>query len=31
MTDDACNYIENRSLRELLAARGIRHLTTRRS
>jgi transposase InsO family protein len=28
MTDNAFTYIKNRSLRELLAARGIRHLTT---
>jgi transposase InsO family protein len=28
MTDNAFSYIKNRSLRELLAARGIRHLTT---
>jgi transposase InsO family protein len=29
MTDNAFTYTKNRSLRELLAARGIRHLTTR--
>jgi transposase InsO family protein len=29
MTDNAFSYVKNRSLRELLAARGIRHLTTR--
>lgn len=29
MTDNAFSYVRNRSLRELLAARGIRHLTTR--
>jgi len=28
MTDNAFSYVKNRSLRELLAARGIRHLTT---
>lgn len=28
MTDNAFNYTRNRSLRELLAANGIRHLTT---
>jgi transposase InsO family protein len=28
MTDNAFAYAKNRSLRELLAARGIRHLTT---
>jgi transposase InsO family protein len=28
MTDNAFAYVRNRSLRELLAARGIRHLTT---
>jgi transposase InsO family protein len=28
MTDSAFAYVKNRSLRELLAARGIRHLTT---
>jgi transposase InsO family protein len=28
MTDNAFGYVKNRSLRELLAARGIRHLTT---
>lgn len=28
MTDNAFAYVNNRSLRELLAARGIRHLTT---
>jgi transposase InsO family protein len=28
MTDNAYSYIKNRSLRELLLARGIRHLTT---
>jgi len=28
MTDNAYSYVKNRSLRELLAARGIRHLTT---
>jgi transposase len=28
MTDNAFTYIHNRSLRELLASRGIRHLTT---
>ena len=28
MTDNAFTYIKNRSLRELLAAHGIRHLTT---
>jgi transposase InsO family protein len=28
MTDNAFAYVKNRSLRELLAARGIRHLTT---
>ena len=28
MTDNAFTYVKNRSLRELLAARGIRHLTT---
>ena len=28
MTDNAFTYTKNRSLRELLAARGIRHLTT---
>lgn len=29
MTDNALAYVKNRSLRELLAARGIRHLTTK--
>ena len=29
MSDNAWSYIKNRSLRELLARRGIRHLTTR--
>ncbi len=29
MTDNAFAYVKNRSLRELLAERGIRHLTTR--
>jgi hypothetical protein len=29
MTDNAFTYTKNRSLRELLATRGIRHLTTR--
>jgi transposase len=29
MTDNAFTYVHNRSLRELLAARGIRHLTTK--
>jgi transposase InsO family protein len=29
MTDNAFAYVKNRSLRELLAARGIRHLTTK--
>jgi transposase InsO family protein len=29
MTDNAWSYTLNRSLRELLAQRGIRHLTTR--
>jgi transposase InsO family protein len=28
MTDNAFTYVHNRSLRELLASRGIRHLTT---
>ena len=28
MTDNAFNYVKNRSLRELLARHGIRHLTT---
>ena len=28
MTDNGFSYVRNRSLRELLAARGIRHLTT---
>jgi len=28
MTDNACTYGKNRSLRELLTAREIRHLTT---
>jgi hypothetical protein len=28
MTDNAFTYTKNRSLRELLATRGIRHLTT---
>jgi transposase InsO family protein len=28
ITDNAFSYVKNRSLRELLAARGIRHLTT---
>jgi transposase InsO family protein len=28
MTDNGFSYVKNRSLRELLAARGIRHLTT---
>ena len=28
MTDNAFSYVKNRSLRELLAERGIRHLTT---
>jgi transposase len=28
MTDNAFSYVKSRSLRELLAARGIRHLTT---
>jgi transposase InsO family protein len=28
MTDNAFSYVKNRSLRELLAARGIKHLTT---
>ena len=28
MTDNAFTYVQNRSLRELLARRGIRHLTT---
>jgi transposase InsO family protein len=28
MTDNAFTYVKNRSLRELLTARGIRHLTT---
>ena len=27
MTDNAWSYVKNRSLRELLARRGIRHLT----
>ena len=31
MTDNAFSYVRNRSLRELLARRGIRHLTTRAS
>lgn len=29
MTDNAFSYVHNRSLRELLASRGIRHLTTK--
>jgi transposase InsO family protein len=29
MTDNAFTYVNNRSMRELLAARGIRHLTTK--
>jgi transposase InsO family protein len=29
MTDNGFSYVKNRSLRELLARRGIRHLTTR--
>jgi len=29
MTDNAFSYVKNRSLRDLLAAHGIRHLTTR--
>ena len=29
MTDNAFSYVKNRSLRDLLAARGIRHLTTK--
>jgi transposase InsO family protein len=29
MTDNAFSYVNNRSLRELLATRGIRHLTTK--
>jgi transposase InsO family protein len=29
MTDNALSYLRNRSLRELLTARGIRHLTTK--
>jgi transposase InsO family protein len=29
MTDNAFSYVRNRSLRELLAARAIRHLTTK--
>ena len=29
MTDNAFSYVKNRSLRELLAARGIAHLTTK--
>src|SRR6266545_6732302 len=29
MTDNAWSYVKNRSLRDLLAQRGIRHLTTR--
>ena len=29
MSDNAWSYVKNRSLRELLARRGIRHLTTR--
>src|SRR5207249_5212570 len=28
MTDNAFTYVKNRSLRELLTARGLRHLTT---
>ena len=28
MTDNAFSYVKNRSMRELLAARGIKHLTT---
>ena len=28
MTDNGFSYVKNRSLRELLARRGIRHLTT---
>src|SRR5207344_1316216 len=28
MTDNGYSYVKNRSLRELLAQRGIRHLTT---
>jgi transposase len=28
MTDNAFSYVKNRSLRELLAGRGVRHLTT---
>jgi transposase InsO family protein len=28
MTDNAFTYVKNRSLRELLRTRGIRHLTT---
>ncbi len=28
MTDNAFSYVKNRSLRELLARHGIRHLTT---
>ena len=28
MTDNAFAYVNNRTLRELLAAKGIRHLTT---
>src|ERR671935_145827 len=29
MTDNGFSYVKNRSLRELLASRGIRHLTTK--
>ena len=29
MTDNGFSYVKNRSLRELLARRGIRHLTTK--
>jgi hypothetical protein len=29
MIDNAFAYVKNRSLRELLGARGIRHLTTK--
>jgi hypothetical protein len=28
MTDNGFSYVKNRSLRELLARHGIRHLTT---
>ena len=28
MTDNGFSYVKNRSLRELLAGRGVRHLTT---